>query len=372
MKQRKRFLVVSIFVLLAIMFSSFYVVNKMVKRTNWYQNIYAHTHQFDAPTEDKSLEIVNLGSNSALFSLFYEDVRGENWATGNQYSTMNFALLKTYQQRLSDSCVVLIPISQFTSCTPYLDKYASWNSDRYYARFVNILAEDMIPNYDHVKRWVDYPLWYNPGSWRYILWDSEKDDRLWITEQRMQLPELERDADKWMAGWMREFDIDDLNAPLDKEMDECHEECARRYAEIVKYCKEHGYKPYLMIPPMSRVLAERFSDKTKETYIYSFIRRIQKITEVECLDYLTDKDFSDPVLYFNSFFLNYRGRILFTRRVLSDIGLSSENNEYDVINGEHFNEISISRDSILHDKGISHFLPRHYRIRRRDMSYINC
>lgn len=323
-------LVISFFVLLVLLLLAFYIANKMVRHTNWYKNNFVHTHQFDVPTENKSLDIVNLGSNPALFSLFYEDMRGENWATGSQSPTMDLAILKTYQERLREGGVVLIPIVAFSSCSPYLDKYKpSWHDDKYYARFAKVLGDNdesgrVIPNLARIKRWMKHPLWYNRNAWRFLIRDCNEDNRRWETEQKMQLPELERDADRWMTGWMREFDIKDLNAPLDAKMEKCHEECARMFADIVDYCKKHNFKPYLLFPPVSWVLAERFSDKTKETYIYSFVRRIQSLTEVQFLDYMADKDFSDTSLYFNSFFLNLRGRKLFTRRVVEDIGLSNK------------------------------------------------
>jgi hypothetical protein len=43
---------------------------------------------------------------------------------------------------------------------------------------------------------------------------------------------------------------------------------------------------------------------------------------VPLLDYSANKDLMASALYFNSFFLNHRGRQLFTKQVLKDLGLS--------------------------------------------------
>lgn len=75
------------------------LLNKCVKKTNWYKNQFLYTNQFvsNAGYRDnliRNYEIVNLGSNPALFAFFYENIKGQNWSTGSQGLDMDFEILK--------------------------------------------------------------------------------------------------------------------------------------------------------------------------------------------------------------------------------------------------------------------------------------
>ena len=306
--------------------------NRLVKKTNWYRNIFIYTNQFVTNKGyrndlQRNYDIVNLGSNPALFAFFYENVKGQNWATGSQGPEMDLQILRYYHSYIKEGGVVLIPIVAFSSCSTYLTHYKpNFYGMSYYARFAKVLEDGLqartcIPNYKKVRRWMKYPLMYSFRTVRYLIKDVEPDSRHLIVEQPMSLLELNNDAGKWIHGWMKEFDILDLNAPLDERMEKCHEECADQFAAIVDFCKERQLKPVLVFPPISSVLASRFSRQARETYIYSFVCRVQKRTPVEFLDYMDCEEFSSPQHYFNSFFLNLRGRKLFTHRVLKDLGL---------------------------------------------------
>ena len=321
-----------IFILLANLFIVFICLNRLLKQTNWYKNTFIHTKQFVTNSgysidQQRNYDIVNLGSNPALFAFFYEEIKGQNWATGSQGPTMDLQILRYYHSYVKEGGIVLIPIVAFSSCSPYLTHYKpSFRGMSYYARFAKVLEDGLqarkcIPDYEKVCRWMKYPLIYSPKSLFYLVKDVEPDSRHLITEQPMSLLELNNDADRWIEGWKKEFDITDLNDPLDQRMEKCHEECADQFAAIVDFCKERGVKPVLVFPPVSSILASRFSKQAKETYIYSFVRRIQKRTPVEFLDYMECEEFSSCQHYFNSFFLNLRGRKLFTRRVLKDLGI---------------------------------------------------
>ena len=103
----------------------FLLLNKMLKHTNWWRNQYLATEQFvsNAGYRDniiRNYDIANLGSNPAHFAFFYEDVKGQSWATGSQGQDMDFEVLKYFHSYLREGGTVLIPIMPFTAISPFL------------------------------------------------------------------------------------------------------------------------------------------------------------------------------------------------------------------------------------------------------------
>ena len=90
---------------------------------------------------------------------------------------------------------------------------------------------------------------------------------------------------------------------------------------LIDFCTERGYKPVYVVPPVTEHLAKYYTSKFEETYIYGYLQAVNR--EVLTLDYSKDDDFrKNDNLFFNSFFLNKQGRLIFTRRVLKDLGLT--------------------------------------------------
>lgn len=304
------------------------ICNKLLRSSNWYKNNFIHTQQFLQEFKEKSLDIVNVGSNPAVFAFFYENVKGVNWATGSQGPKMDIDILKRYVSQLKENGIVLIPIVPFSSCTPYLTHYKPlFKGVCSYARYIKALKlsnEDIKDDVNLKKayNWLKYPLLYQPNAIRYLYHDVNEDNRHLISEQPMSCIELDSDAEKWVNGWKREFDIIELERPVDKRMEECQEECVTQFVSIIDFCKNHRLRPVLILPPVSDALNRKLSNQTKEIYIYSFVRRIQLLTKVDFYNYIDNIEFQSPSLYFNSLFLNLRGRKLFTKRVLEDLELN--------------------------------------------------
>jgi hypothetical protein len=145
------------------------------------------------------------------------------------------------------------------------------------------------------------------------------DVRLTAQTNPMTVEELEQDALKWINGWKKEFTIDDLGDEITDENVQNRIIQADTMRELVDFCRERGFRPIYVIPPVTKYLAKYFVPKFRSLYIYEFLDMVGR--DVATLDYMNDPSFSDTDLYFNSFFFNKRGRFLFTKRVLHDIGL---------------------------------------------------
>jgi hypothetical protein len=125
-----------------------------------------------------------------------------------------------------------------------------------------------------------------------------------------------------MQIWKTEFAITDLDAPLSPHLQAGRQKSLADLRQMIDFCLERQLRPVLIFPPMTHHLTRLFSETARETYMYSFIREANT-QKIPFLDYLSDPRFADPALYVNSFFLNLRGRKLFTAQVLKDLGLEN-------------------------------------------------
>ena len=89
---------------------------------------------------------------------------------------------------------------------------------------------------------------------------------------------------------------------------------------IMQFCMAKNLKPIVVMPPVHSSLTKYFTHSFRNNYIDSFIKETLH-DSIPYLDYMDDRLFADKIYYSNSFFLNKRGRKLFTCRVLQDVGL---------------------------------------------------
>lgn len=306
----------------------FLLCNKLIKNTNWWNNQFIGTRQFvtNVGYRDniiRNYDIVNLGSNPARFAFFYEGVKGQSWATGSQGQDMDFEILKYYHSYLREGGTVLIPIMPFTAISPYLKGRPDYWGVQYYSKFAKILDSSQIakmPCANDVYKYLDYPLLYNKYALLKLINDSEADKRYEMADQQMTTMELQQDASKWIKMWLQEFQIGKLTDVLSERWQSFYNEAIEINKSIVEFCIERSLKPVFICVPMTKVLSDKFPESFKKYMVDDFINKIN-IHHVPFLDYTTDARFQDENLYIDSFFLNLRGRKLFTNQVLKDLNL---------------------------------------------------
>ena len=179
--------------------------------------------------------------------------------------------------------------------------------------------------FKEAQRYANYPILFKKTAIKaFIKYFLGKDKQIGVHPETqmeynpMKNDELERDAKRWIDGWKKQFGISDFDASLTKENVEGRAYRIKLMQTLIDFCTERGYKPVYVIPPVTEHLAKYYTPKFEETYIYGYLKDVNR--EVLTLDYSKDKEFIfNDDLFFNSFFLNKRGRKLFTRRVLSDL-----------------------------------------------------
>lgn len=321
-----------LYVLLISCVFAFFAANKLIKHTNWWKNQYLATNQFvsNAGYRDniiRNYDIVNLGSNPAHFAFFYQDVKGQSWATGSQGQDMDFEILKYFHSYIKTGGTVIIPIMPFTSIAPYLKEHREYWGLSYYSKFVKLLdsaqLQNLPINYKILNYYTRYPLFFNRRAVRYLIKDCEPDTRYHIVEQPMMKLDLEQDAEKWIKGWTKEFKLKNLQDVFDESWNKYYDEAIELNKCIVDFCIERNIKPVFVCVPMTKYLSDKFPTHIWDRLVKDFVNACN-VHNIPFLDYTNDSRFCDPSLYFNSFFLNMKGRKLFTKQVLKDLGFDNK------------------------------------------------
>ena len=289
-----------------------FIANALYKRTNHYNNQFVDVRKYwDMSTFPKDLQVVNLGSNHPKFGFDYSEtgLNAMNCAVGPQTLEYDFAILRKITPNLASGAIVIIPI-----CLLKLFLYRQ-KSRSVHAKYYTFLSREDIVGYSKLEqiRLLKYPLIFNPRLLRFVIRDVPKDTRLELTENPMKdTVALNKDADMWINCWNREFNISLPNPKLSKENESDISQNICILREMLEYCKLHNFKPIITILPVTKYLSSRFTDEFINEHILRYIVAANSVN-APVLNYLMDERFTAPELYINSFFMNRRGRRLFSQ-----------------------------------------------------------
>ena len=299
------------------------LLNKMVKRTNWYNNVKLDKENY--PDNDwyrthleRNYDVANVGSSSALYAFDYTglDVKAFNWALQPQSLEYSFKILKCYFSILRQKGIILIPFCPFTGLS-VTGKWAESTFEKYYG----ILDYTLIDNYKQIRRRREYPLFTSPKtSLKRLIKDVPKKTSFRQCVKCTTDEQFNADANNWVKNWMKEFGINDLDAPLSKENVEGANSRKKLLNEMIEFCLTRDLCPVIVMPPCHPTLSKLFTPTFRENYIYSFVKSAN-IHNVPFLNYFDDERFVDNKDYDNAFFLSQEGARKFTKVVLSDVGL---------------------------------------------------
>ena len=178
---------------------------------------------------------------------------------------------------------------------------------------------------EKAKKYAEYPILFGKQAIKELLKFILKRKRLSINKDSldkltfnpMSEEQLQKDADKWMSGWKKQFSIDDFEAPLTEENQKGRTYRISVMQDLIDFCRERGYMPVYVIPPVTKYLANRFTSRFRDIYIYQYLKQVNR--NIPLLDYFDNKELMDKDLFFNSFFFNQKGAKQFTERVLKDL-----------------------------------------------------
>lgn len=308
-------------------------ISRLLYKTEWYKSLFIDADHEIYPGnawyrkhDERNFRVVNLGSSTGKWAFDYAAVgiRGMNWAQQPQTLFEDFNLLRNFHSILDEGGYVLLTIMPFSG----VNKQTNWRDA---IRYLKLDTHEPIETHEieRAKEIKKHPFLLRKAALRALFRYILRTEKRYIPypaanegTNTMSQEALENDARMWIQGWKQQFSIADFEAPLTDENLSGREIRVRLMREVIDFCTERGYRPIYVIPPVTKHLSAYFTPIFEERYIYSFLREVNR--GIPLLDYSKDIQFADDDLYFNSFFLNRRGRELFTRVVMIRLGLLPE------------------------------------------------
>jgi hypothetical protein len=287
------------------------LLNFFYVRTNGYKSLDG-VYKLNALPEN--IQVMNLGSSHGEFGLDYSGIvglTGFNFGLRGQSLYLDLQMLKKYRDRLDEGCVVIIPLSYFT----FLQAKDHSNQHILYYKYLDYGS---IPNHSLIEyvKFKLLPILSASFNAKYLIKDKRSVEPELFLSQGADEEFYKKTAKE--HSWLYHLFVEE------NKKRPHNEENAETLGEIIKFCRENGFKPVLITTPFTNYYNIWYTDR-----IYSeFIAAINEVCEkhdVPYLDYSHDPRFANRLEWFSdSDHLSPEGRKVFTEILLRDIGLAPE------------------------------------------------
>lgn len=294
------------------------ILNALIRRGYWFNNMFFQDCRKFYTYKQFDTDVVNLGSTSAVHAFNYSgiEIKCANWALSRNPLLGDYAILRNYSSFLKkDGATVIFTLCPFSFLAGGYDYF----DDRYYS----ILYPSTIPSFSYihntqVRDKVQNPILYYPWYALFVdVW------RFFFPRKKVTATKefMIADADNRFNGWCKEFSIKDLKNQLSLNNTDGINDALKIIQNVKLFCAEHNLRFVLVVPPVYRSLADKFTNEVKYCLIDSILGS-EIFKDIEVYDYLASELFSDDIsLFENSFILNEKGAKLFTRHILHELNL---------------------------------------------------
>lgn len=286
----------------------------MGAKSHWYNDIMFPDCKKFWKHKDFDLELVNLGSTSAVCCFNYTElnVKAANWAMAPQSFVGDYAILTNYCSYLKKGATILIPLCPFSSLGGGNDDLA----DKYYT----IVRPISIPHASLRRRNAILQVRNNPLRY-FPLFELWGDLKAFISKSKKSIcNDFEADADRWLQSWMKEFSLYKLDNPLSLINQDRYNDSVKALRAIISFCYEHEFRPVIVVPPISGHLSDRLSRKAKNNLIEDFILDSNTL-RAEVLNYIDHPELSNDKYFRNAYLMNDEGAKFFSKDLLYNLNL---------------------------------------------------
>lgn len=288
--------------------------NKVVMRTDWYNNgIWGGATKFWHQNVF-GLDVVNLGSGAGVNAFNYEDIdkKCANWALGPQSLEHDFNILKNFFSYIKEGGCVIITICPFSGL---ISQYGRGHNFKYYS----FLHPATILNFEESERQKAFRYKLNPFKEMplYCIKETIKEQLRKFKRKFKKRPKvsMESSAKVIINAWKRQFGIADLSSPLSMQHQQEIEIRKEKLLEIAEFCQERNLKPVIVIPVMNHSLSQLFPKEFECNYIDG----LTKDVGIPIMNYMNDEMGTNDLYFANALMLNERGAKHFTKIVINDM-----------------------------------------------------
>ena len=304
------------------------ILSKPIYITEWYKSFFVGADGETYPDnywyrkhDERNFDLINLGSSGGKWAFDYSglDIKAMNWAQQPQTLLEDFNLLRNYHSILKKGGFVLITIMPFTG----LNKSTGVRDAM---KYLKIHAHEPIQPVEIKKArlYTQYPILMGKPAIKAVIkhWLGKENvanvkKKTDVENNPMSDIQLDADAKRWIDGWKKQFSIENFEVPLTEVNQKGREYRIKLMRELIDFCIERTYKPVYVIPPVTKHLSQYYTPKFEETYVYGFLKSVDR--NILLLDYSKNESLQKDDLFFNSFFLNKKGRNIFTEQVITDL-----------------------------------------------------
>ncbi len=289
------------------------LVNHFYIRTNGYRSL---DDMFKFYLMPEGIEVANLGSSHAAYGLYYEDIEeitGFNFALPGQSLYYDLKMLERFGDRLAEGCTVVIPLSYFS-----FDQQAGYHvENRWYYKLLgyNTVTGHRITDYVRLGLWPFLSASFNA---KFLVKDKDRIefDIYWIyaffgIELKEDEPKGWRQSARDALAYYHRITGQGENVGFNMA---CLD-------GIIAYCESNGLKPVLITTPVTKYYYNVFPEEIREEF-YARVKEVRERYGIPYIDYSRDKRLTNNLSMFgDSNHLNDNGRRVFTKVLLSDLGL---------------------------------------------------
>lgn len=304
-------------------FLLFFCLNLLYKRTNFYKNYNIALADYDSNMPD-NIKLAVFGSTYAKFA--FNSIRELN------LNAMNFALdaeclecdqeiLEQYSKRLEPGCIVIITLGACAACSKE-DEIVCINPRYYYHLLDNKRIPSSILTIKNIIKY-HFPLVFQPKCVKYIIFDCKEFKN--FTDSYPY--ECDKEKRKWAMQslvdvWLKMFKLKNLqDYNLSEEIKKRVNVNIEVLNRLVHTTISRGYRPVLVVTPMSGFLNSFYSDQFIDKTLIRLCRSVQLDYNIPFLDYRTHEDFQfDETMFLDGGFrMSSKGSIHFIKMVFRDL-----------------------------------------------------
>lgn len=292
----------------------FFLLNSLYRKTKHYSM--QNTHVLHLLELDKSarFEFVNVGSSQLLFGLDYSqlDVEADNWAAYPQYFDCDYAILKQFSRLIKRGAIVFLPVC-------IMEFFAGGGEGNEINSYYSVIDRRNLPYCDLKLYYLNrYPILRRPQLIKYVFKDVDWSWNGYDVERNFCKNSIEyvKDANGFIERWNKGFNTSIPSLDLNIEQIANINRNTKVLGEMSEYCRRKGWHPIFLILPATKYLTDKFTKEFFEKNVIENLKAADECTPI--LNYWGNETFMGDDLYLNSFFMNKKGRLIMTSKVIED------------------------------------------------------